>query len=393
MRSLTIVFIIAAVSLAACSTHNSFPSAALPDRCQSAEVSQSIHPALWRTAPTALRAEAAGAGQTGRRFEVERFEQDFATGSDAIERDARTRLITADPRGILAVPEEQLKDQGFVARDGDAYLLFAPTPAVLLAPWFLASHCFGVRSGSEPGVTGLTFQPLAIRTVPDVHGTLWIDVDRAAIRGLEFGYTNLPPGLRGEAPHGVMEFTLLSDGLNILRAWHITSPIIEREDVRDGSSRYTVERTVGLRRTGAEVVRTFPGSDTLLRVSRAKLSGLVYDSIRMAPLAGVRVLLVGTGFSTDTDASGLYTLDELPPGRYRIAFVRPGPDGGTLLLEPMLIELKTGHERIVSIILHPDYVAGRIGRVTAARRPESRRRPAAPGAASHPDNLAADVSA
>lgn len=53
------------------------------------------------------------------------------------------------------------------------------------------------------------------------------------------------------------------------------------------------------------------------------VEGVVYDSIRGAPLADARVVLWETTHQTTTDSSGRFRLSEIPPGRYSVVFYHP----------------------------------------------------------------------
>ena len=60
------------------------------------------------------------------------------------------------------------------------------------------------------------------------------------------------------------------------------------------------------------------------QAATATLAGTVVDSDLAAPLAGVRVELVGSGTSALTDAAGAFTFDAVAPGTYALAFTYDG---------------------------------------------------------------------
>src|SRR6187551_3457838 len=60
------------------------------------------------------------------------------------------------------------------------------------------------------------------------------------------------------------------------------------------------------------------------------ISGLVVDSLRLRPLAGADVIVAGTTHHATTDSSGLFRIDSLEPGRYRLGVFHPYLDSLSL---------------------------------------------------------------
>ncbi|MEO7522323.1 MAG: carboxypeptidase-like regulatory domain-containing protein, partial [Gemmatimonas sp.] len=85
---------------------------------------------------------------------------------------------------------------------------------------------------------------------------------------------------------------------------------------------------------------TQPAPDAAIATeSAATISGIVFDSIARAPLAGATVQLVaasddGFGKSATSDAAGAFIFTGVPDGRYTIGFFHPMLD--SLGLEPLL---------------------------------------------------------
>src|SRR5215218_3710285 len=75
-------------------------------------------------------------------------------------------------------------------------------------------------------------------------------------------------------------------------------------------------------------------------VRDGRIEGAVKDSIHGRPLAGVRVIAVGTAPSTDvraeatTDSIGRYRVDSLPPGSYVVGFESPLLDSLEMVVPP-----------------------------------------------------------
>ena len=55
----------------------------------------------------------------------------------------------------------------------------------------------------------------------------------------------------------------------------------------------------------------------------AELSGIVYDSTSMGPLAGARVGVIGTNSVTVAGSDGRFTLDSIVAGTHWVSFFHP----------------------------------------------------------------------
>jgi hypothetical protein len=62
------------------------------------------------------------------------------------------------------------------------------------------------------------------------------------------------------------------------------------------------------------------------------ISGIVVDSLRLRPLAGAEVIVAGTPYHATTDSSGLFTIDSLEPGSYRLGVFHPYLDSLSLAI-------------------------------------------------------------
>jgi hypothetical protein len=62
------------------------------------------------------------------------------------------------------------------------------------------------------------------------------------------------------------------------------------------------------------------------------ISGLVVDSLRLRPLVGADVIVAGTSYHATTDSSGLFTIDSLQPGKYKLGVFHPYLDSLSLAI-------------------------------------------------------------
>jgi hypothetical protein len=205
---------------------------------------------------------------------------------------------------FATVSSAALLSRGFMYQEGDSAVFAAPDAALLLSDEFVSTHCFFARTGTGE-LTGLAFQPVRDRRVPDVSGTLWVDRETSELRYLEYAYTGLPPVLRRRELGGRLEFTQLPGGEWIVGYWHVRMPQAEARTIENNGFTRVTAKVVGFTDRGgrAEVV-----GDTSGLVHRAILSGRVYDSIAGKGLAGAMVWVQGTPDTMPTDNDGRFSM-------------------------------------------------------------------------------------
>ncbi|MBL8958365.1 MAG: carboxypeptidase regulatory-like domain-containing protein, partial [Gemmatimonadetes bacterium] len=89
---------------------------------------------------------------------------------------------------------------------------------------------------------------------------------------------------------------------------------------------------------------------------RARVHGVVVDSVGRRPLAGAVVQLANAGnpalgWSATTDSAGAWQLADLAPGRYVAGFVHPALDSLGLEAPSVTVELGAGQEREVALAI------------------------------------------
>ncbi|MDZ4257441.1 MAG: carboxypeptidase-like regulatory domain-containing protein [Gemmatimonadales bacterium] len=167
---------------------------------------------------------------------------------DTLRHAAINRSRAAWP--LASADQETLKSGGFVhdagtlapaigysEESGPTY--FGPDLQVLVAPWFLASHCFNL----EPDLGGdslvVRFTPRRSSNRVDLEGHLIIHRTDLTLRQLNFQYVGLPNWVPPQGAGGEVHFERLPNGLWITRAWLLRAPIENRRGAlgeRRGSS-------------------------------------------------------------------------------------------------------------------------------------------------------------
>jgi hypothetical protein len=228
--------------------------------------------------------------------------------------------VAAQP--FKSLPAERLASDGYIQRDGPNYTFYAPTPAVLLSSEFENTHCFGLRrSAARPDMIGVTFEPSDDASdVPGIAGTAWLDVDTHALRTVDFHYVNAPDIDYVEDASGFVDFTPVPLAGWVVSSWRITTPalaVVNRVNNRLGGTRVTEFLQQGGRVTTASVA----GRDWPLE-NPGTIEGIALDSTRSgSPLGDARIALRGTTISTQSDASGQFRFDNIPPGDYTLELV------------------------------------------------------------------------
>lgn len=307
--------------------------------------------ALWEEVRTALTTSVLTRADSTLTLETRAFRRRLDNDLEVSEELVGLPRLNSGGRPYVSLAAEDLATKGYIRREGDETVFYAPDEQVLLSGQFLDDHCFQVDRGSglAAGLFGLRFTPANRRHRNDISGTLWVDSASAELRFLDFWYEHesMPRTALGEnRSGGQIVFQRLPTGLWIVSAWRLRMPhFADNRRVTQRSFPDSYEELGG-------VVSPF-ASDTLMPspvlapyralLELSRLTGTVYDSLVGRPLAGARVWLlpeeppavVAAGLapaagrlavepmSNVADASGRFAIREIPAGTYRLAFEAP----------------------------------------------------------------------
>jgi hypothetical protein len=283
-------------------------------------------------------------------------------------------ISTGSP--FVAVPLARLAAAGYIEPDPAGNLMFhAPDARVLLSDEFQEAHCFALKEAprDEPGLIGLSFEPVRQGELSDVRGTLWVDRATAELKRLEYQYTKVP-GMRGtsESAAGRMEFRRLADGRWVVSRWNIRMPTVAAERMApvvhipgappaNEQLRY---KLTGLREEGGDVLSVVTSSGSRVSLTGSStLRGLVFDSTTSRPLAGARVSVGGPGHSAVTDSTGRFEVKDVPPGDYQVTIASPRLEALGYRPRPTAVTLREGAaaEQTLAIPSLPTVWASRCG--------------------------------
>ncbi|MEX1184563.1 MAG: carboxypeptidase-like regulatory domain-containing protein [Gemmatimonadota bacterium] len=258
--------------------------------------------------------------QTGRmNYVLRRYRTMVDPARGVVISDERSTINASARLPFETAAPADLAESGFARKDGDDLILHGPDALVLTSAEFLDGHCFRLTAHySDPGLIGLAFEPVRERDdVVDIEGVLWVDRASAALRRLEYDYTNEPAPLTDHGASAEIRFRPLENGLWIVDSWWIRGPRL----VVDGGLRGVVMQRRGFSEDGGVVLRAHDGSRTLhTPAGDAVLEGTVSASPGGEPLPDTRVFLTGTAFEAMSNDRGRYRIEQVPAGRYGVSF-------------------------------------------------------------------------
>jgi hypothetical protein len=220
-------------------------------------------------------------------------------------------------RPFLAVAAAELARNGFRVENADGSTTFhAPDAETLVAPEFIARHCYGLTradTGVRP-LLGVAFWPHRGIESSEVEGVLWVDAQSRELRTVEFRYPALHDLENGSRFGGFASYARQLDGSWIIDAWQIRVPVVAQKRRVIG---------VGNRRFGEDI------QDSVVQISEeggfvstdggGRQEGVVAGSVRDEagrPESAASVELVGTTVAGTTDSTGVFQLTDVLPGRY-----------------------------------------------------------------------------
>ena len=239
-------------------------------------------------------------------------------------------------------PADSLVNSGFARITPRESLYWAPDAEVLLSDPFLDTHCFNLRTDAEgaPGLIGLSFEPVPGRRLPDIGGTLWLDLSTSRLERLDFTYRNLnlPRTILTSGIGGTLEFEALPNGTWIVNSWRIRMPKagMGTNRVSGGGTAILEEIVV----QGGDVIRVHGNEGTVLEADHlgGGIAGVILDTLR-AGLPNARVFVEGTGIESFTDVDGKFQLVGLDPGVYSVTFDHPYLEPYAYTPEPFEVEV------------------------------------------------------
>ena len=324
-------------------------------RCDLNPDSSSLAFGAWEEARKALNA-AVLSRERRHILEIVRYDRSTSARTGAVLSESEAELRGATSRPFVAVPLAELDTMGYVFEAPEFTTFRAPDEKVLLSEQFAATHCFRLSRSKSIDEVDLAFEPVGDRKLADIQGTLTLDRTTAALRRLEFTYTNVPRDVEREGAGGRVFFRALPGGAWIVDRWTMRFPIFTRV-VRQLPTRGTdilqrVEKLSlhAMQESGGEVTEVSQGDSVIWQLERPRLVGSVRDG-RGAPVAGATVSIQALGRRATTGADGRFEMRAVRRARRIVLVTAPMLD--SLGLAPLVRESDSRSADEVTLVL-PD---------------------------------------
>jgi hypothetical protein len=333
-------------------------------RCKVLPEADTVTARVWSAVRGVLASAAAGESGWYAYVTIERFERDYDYRRKLVTKERKWTQTGASTAPFVAISASFLEKEGFIVRERDTVIFYAPEARTLIAEEFLRTHCFRVRDErTERGRIGLDIEPVPRRYVPDIKGTLWLDAATGELRRLDFVYVNLPDAVPSDRAEGWVEFRRLPRGAWIVDRWLLRLPLVGQPPPTSvyGSGvpvagELPTERVTELIGTHEEGGRIVSLEKTPPRAAAAPVSTFaVHGSVTTAegaPVAGARAFLSGTGHSSVTDREGRFAMLDVTAGKYRLSFTHPRFD--TLGIVGPAIDLSVNAASEHQLAMPPD---------------------------------------
>lgn len=284
--------------------------------------------AIWASATDAMLAMTVASTDSSQSGTVSQLLYDRRLRDDGrILWQGTRRVLTANASPIRADRDpDEFVDSGYVLRNGNSMTYYGPDPEILLDSSFAATHCLSVQNDSRahPGEVGVAFTPTSNRrTIPDIAGVLWLTKSPMALKSLTFEYRGIDRAIMEMRAGGQLDFETLSNGVPVIRSWHVRSPrlgfqpryrLLDGRRVAEGE----VATVLAIHQTGGLIIGGRLTDGTILTAPLATLGGRVLQVRTGEPSPGARVTLDSTDQVAIADRDGQFSFEEVLPGPYII---------------------------------------------------------------------------
>ena len=281
---------------------------------------------LWSTATDAFSSMDIAPTEESQSGEVRQilFDRVVISNGRWILRQSTKRIVTTNVTPIRATrtPEEYVR-HGYIAHQSDASTYFAPDPQVLLHSTFAETHCLSLQRDEKahPGEIGVAVTPTTGRdSIAEISGVVWMTRAPMALKSLDFEYRGVDQLLLRIGAGGRLEFETLSNGVPIIRQWHVRSPRLQyflRGRTLMGTVGGRPADLIEIHESGSLIADGQLAGGTVVTASLARFSGRVTNGGSGASV-GASIVFDSTDHSAVTGEDGGFTIDGVFPGPYTL---------------------------------------------------------------------------
>jgi hypothetical protein len=190
---------------------------------------------LWESARTVLQSIELTERDTTIRIWTVEFQGEATEQGTVLIRDSTIKHISNIPP-LPPAYYDSLYKFGYIRRNADTTVYYAPNATVLADDYFIDNYCFRVaaKDSTPKGSIGVRFEPMRNPRVTDIAGTFWLDAETYLLQRIEFDYVNAPATHRMPGTGGDVLFTKLPSGHWILSEWstRMARSVLTREPPR-----------------------------------------------------------------------------------------------------------------------------------------------------------------
>ena len=259
---------------------------------------------LWEEISKALLSSQLTVADLKEISRVQTFRRELGLNGEVLASDSINRTV-ANRRPFASVDPAALVELGYVrGNERTGWEFFAPDESVLLSAGFASTHCFrALRQRNRPGEIGLAFEPAPKRRLSDIKGVIWLDERSSELREVEFRFVNA--GVLSEfEPRGFSRFRRMPSGAWLVSDWLLHLPKLGRAATARNET-----RIIGVYQNGGKLIL---GASPPPTERKARVAGVVFDSLFLSPLNGA--IVTAAGRSVKADEAGRFAFAELPAG-------------------------------------------------------------------------------
>lgn len=353
-------------------------------RCTLAPAAATTVLQLWEDVQSALTgAVITGLEPRANDALLSRFSRQIDPSSGRVMREVSWQSRSTSSEPYSAIPADSLAAHGFIVRDGQDAIYYAPDARTLTSDAFARDHCFRPEvDAKHPGLLGLAFVPVGGSVQGQVSGVLWLDSASKQLRYLEFRYREPNVGTLTDASTdatGRIDYERLPCGTWIVRRWLLRVPVVVVQQIpriagggplRIGAtvSATRASRLVSVWEIGGDAQIVTVGASPPDQGDRSTIQGTVVESAdtgsSMALANRLSVLLTpvapraqdGHSENADTqkrttDAAGSFSFDSVPAGDYTLRIASARLDTQAIAIPDRVLHVERATKLTITTLL------------------------------------------